>query len=211
MNWGEFRTQIRRSILKEPSPIKWSDAVLQDLCGWALDTFCAHTAAVSAATFEPAETFTLPENVFGDVETSGVLYYRASEDAPLTYFTPMRLEFTDEPTFSVWGNTLTLSQVPTGGLFTLKYYALYPHPTSDSDPITIPAWARNAVAHLIGALAQTPEAIQSAGIDRWKSRDDSGNPEDNALRIQQSHLMKFYENEITRFPRQMRENVYRRV
>jgi len=214
LTWADYRTQIRRSILNDEDSNTWGDEVLLDLCGWALDAFCAHTAAASAVTFEPAQELELPENLYSDVETTGVLYYRRESSAPVVIPSARLFDFADtkEISYTIWGNTLTLSaDPPTDISLVLRYFALWDHPSADESEIPIPAWSRGAVAHLVGAYAQTSTGIQSANIDRWKDRRDSGNPEDNALRIQQQHLLKLYEAEIGRYPRQMREGLYQKL
>lgn len=211
MNWGTFRTQIRRSILKEVEVTNWSDESLMDACGWALDTFCAHTALVSGVTYEaPEQAIVLPDDVFDDIERTGLVYVATSPVivARPTYIIPDH--GASALSYVVWGNTLTFSKAPSADV-TVRYFAYYPHPVDDNSEILIPRWAYNAVAHLVGALALTQDAINSSGISRWNTREESGTPEDNALRIQQNHLLKVYENEINRFPRQDRLNHYQKL
>jgi hypothetical protein len=214
MNWGTFRTQIRRSILEDATSITWpNDDLLADLCGWALDTFCAHTASPTSVTYTgvSGSTLTLPSDVYGDFESTGYVYLRSS--TTVTLVKPARLldaEDTENLTFSVWGSTLQFSESVTEDVV-LRYFALYPHPSSDSDELAIPAWAYNALAHLIGALALTTKSVSSANIDRFKGPEDKGGPEDNALRAQQIHLLRVYEQELARHPRQIRENSYQRL
>jgi hypothetical protein len=215
MDWATFRTQVRRSILEDPDKVTWTDDdELMDFCGWALDTFCAHTAVASSVLYEDiaASTLVLPDNVYGDVESSGYVYLNVT-DVGWSQVKPARLfDFapSEEITYSVWGSTLQFSEAVSGDVL-VRYFALYPHPTDDNSEITIPAWAYTAVAHLIGAYALTMKGISSAGIDRYKGEEDRGSPEDNALRAQQVHLLKVYDLEIARHPRQIRENSYQRL
>jgi hypothetical protein len=189
--------------------------VLLDLVGWAMDTFAAHTANVTGMTLPSpvGQTITLPDNIVGNFETTGLVYLRSSDDTITRVSSAALLSYedTEENTFTVWGNTLELYSEPAStDTLTLRYFSLYDHPTADNSIIGIPAWAHNAVAHLVGALALTSQAVQSAGIDRWKDKKDAGNPEDNALRIQQQHLMRFYNEELLRYPKQNRENYYQK-
>lgn len=215
LTWATLRTQVRRSILKEPTALSWSDDVLLDLCGWALDTFCAHTALVTGVTVSAPLTTTIPQptDIFSNLETTGLLYLRTASEVCVVP-PALQLPYTDtqEITYSVWGSNILLSCAPSPTKdLVIRYFATYPHPVADSDAILIPTWGVNALAHLIGALAQTSLAVQSAGIDRWKDKKDSGNPEDNALRIQQSHLFKIYDAEMARFRPQVRENYYQKL
>lgn len=212
MNWADFRTQIRRSILKDSGKAIWSDdTLLLDLCGWALDTLCAHTAAVSSVTMPaPVSTsFALPDNLFSDLETTGLVYLQATDCT--RRLRPSLYGQSEEGciTFNVWNGAITFSEtLPTSEDLIIRYFASYPHPVLDSDLITAPAWALGPLAHLIGALALTSESIASAEVNQWKGKKDSGTPEDNALRIQQSHLLDFYERELARYPRQRREGFW---
>lgn len=216
LTWADYRTTIRRSILKDPSASTWSNDVLADICKWAQDTFCAHTALPTSFIYTSAQQeMTLPDNVFSDVETTGKLYFLPSDGSESVYLVPSLSLGSNQDdinlAFSVWGDTISLNAVPDAGTMKLLYFTFYPAPTGDSSLILIPRWALHAVAHLIGALAMTPEAVQSAEIDRWKDRSDSGYPDDNALRSQQQWMLKVYQNELDRFRRQDRENYYNKV
>lgn len=213
MTWGNFRTIIRRSILKDPNKTTWTDdSVLLDLFGWAQDSFCAHTAVPTSITIDPAvQTNNLPANLFADLEDTGALYYiNGTNVSIIPPAKPLDYGATRDVTFTVFGDTFILTAEPDPSTsLKLFYFAYYPTPTSDDSLITLPRWSYNAVAHLVGALAHTSVSVQSAGIDRWKDRrTDSGTPEDNALRVQQQWMFKVYENELARYPNQSRENYY---
>lgn len=181
-----------------------------------MDTFCAHTAAESGVVYPAPVTsveLTLPDNVYSDVETTGILYLKSA--AIIEEVKPSRYVGFDTNTgitYSVWGNSLILSDLPDDNQdLVLRYFAYYPAPTSDDSPLAVPRWSYNALSYLVGALALTPVGVQSANISQWKDKKDSGNPEDNALRVQQEHLQRMYEREILRYPRQDRQNYYRRL
>lgn len=208
--WSDYRTQIRRSILKDPSATTWANDVLADLCGWALDTFCTHTAAVTASTFDPVREIPVPENLFGDVEQEAILYFWRDDQVPVVVrplISPSSYSVSS-PTFTEWNKVLTLSaDPPTNANMTLRYFAHYNHPVQDADTIDIPPWAYYPVAFLVGAYAMTGVAIQSANIRQWNDKRDSGTPEDNSLRVQQGHMLRVYESEIARHPTQDRKGL----
>lgn len=215
LTWGDYRTKIRRSILKDPNAKTWTNDVLSDICQWAQDTFCAHTALPTSYTYtSTARQLDLPDNVFSEIEKTGKLFFIADEDGTVNVVPPLyNLDTQDVQNlaYTAWNNQITFNATPDAGKIVLLYFAHYPAPVSDSDLILLPRWSLNAVSHLIGALAHTPEAVQSAGIDRWKTREDAGYPDDNALRAQQQWMLKVYDNELHRYPQQMRENFYNRV
>lgn len=207
--WGDYRTQLRRSVLKDPDKVTWSDDVLRDLVGWALDTFCAHTAVPTGVSYAtPTGTsVAVPTNAFGDVETTGLLYLQTT---PIQIVEPQRFSGTaTESTYfySVWGSEIVLSSVPTASL-TLRYFAYYDHPVLDSDVLQCPQWSFLPLNYLIAAGALTSVGVQSANISQW---DEKGNEENNALRAQQKYFMALYEDALRRQTPQDRKNFYRRL
>lgn len=209
--WGVFRSQIRRSVLKSLTQDTWGDEALKDMMGWALQTFAAHTAMPSGVTYTGATgtVFTLPDNIYSPLDETGVVYLVTTSgfEAVNPYY---RTE--DGQSYDIWGNDLIFREELDGSKdLQIKYFAYYPEPSSDSDEIMVPGWAFSALSYLMGALALTPEGVQSANIRQWNDRYDSGNPEHNSLRAQQEHFIKLYEREIGRHVRQDRENFFRRL
>jgi hypothetical protein len=129
MNWATYRTQIRRSILKEITPINWTNDSLLDACGWALDTFCAHTAIATGVIYEaPEQMVALPDDVFGDLEVTGLVYVLTSPVLVIKPASLLTYEDTQSTVYSIWGSTLTFSTVPEANV-ALRYFTYYPHPT----------------------------------------------------------------------------------
>src|SRR5690606_15478425 len=125
LTWGAFREQIRRSVLRDLDDAVWTNDQLKDACGWALDTFCAHTAVATAIVHTDVDTtLPLPENLYGDLERSGLLYVRYNESVG-TYFPALTLPANSvEASFSVWGDLIYLSSAPPAGSeLTILYYA----------------------------------------------------------------------------------------
>lgn len=208
--WGEYRTQLRRSVLKDPNQVTWSDDILRDLMGWALDTFCAHTAVATGMTYSAVTgtTVAIPDNVFGDLEATGLVYLQTT---PIQVAEPQF--FQDQSPkgttyfYSLWGNQLVFNAAP-GCDVTLRYFAYYDRPVLDSDVVACPQWAESALTYLIGAYALTSIGVQSANISQW---DEKGNEENNALRAQQKYFMGLYEDALRRHSPQDRKNFYRRL
>lgn len=213
--WGDYRTVIQRTILHDTAQTVWQDDLLLDCIGWALDAFCVHTAQPTSVVYDPAQQQNaLPADIFASMEDTAALYLINTSRVYLVEpLQPLNYENTRDLSYAAYGNGFTLTQTPPdSSTLQLFYFAYYPHPVSDDDLITIPQWAYNAVAHLVGSYAHTSVAVQSAGIDRFKDkRTDSGSPEDNALRAQQKWMFQVYENELARFPNQNRENYYERL
>lgn len=230
----DFRAMLRRSILKDeaadPNKYKWSDDSLTDLIGWALDTFCAHTAQPSTVLYQHGQpqnptdptvcwdmgvdtVFPLPDDVFEKPDLSGRV--KIEVDGRTGYYDPVnysqRQELWTGHGFYTWPETsLVLTSAPgTGATLTLYYFAFWPHPVLDTDPIPGPRWALPALAHLVGAYALSGYAMRSANIAQWKEKPEAGTPEDNALRSQQRWLLEMYEQLLLKYPRQDRENFWR--
>lgn len=215
LTWGEYRTIIRRTILNDRENTNWpNNDTLLDCIGWALDAFCAHTAVPTSIVYTSvSQQFTAPENLFGDLASTGRLYLTTSSRFVAIPSLDLLAKEDTGLVFSVYGDNVVLSEDPStlysgGKLF---YFAYYNHPVLDSDTIDIPVWARNAVAHLVGAYAITQNAMLIAQINQWKSREDAGTPVQNAIEVQQKWMLKFYENELARYPNQKRENYYERL
>lgn len=213
ITWGAYREQVRRSLLKDTTQTTWQDDELRDMVWWALDVFCAHTAAVTSVTIPATGTiYTVPENLYSPLEETGLLYLDANGTVTNLYTARPGISHEDPETYSVWGSEIVLETQPVAGAnLVIRYFAYYNHPYSDDDTIDIPRWAFSAFNHLVTAYALTPVGVQSANISQWKDRQDSGQPENNALRVQQQHHYKLYEQELSRVPPQDRSNFYKKL
>lgn len=213
MIWATFREQVRRSVLKDPNRITWTDDQLRDICWWALDTFCAHTAVATSVTYDATgTTYALPDNQFESLEEAGLVYTIDSANTR-TYLPPFFLA-SEAPSLISYEEfpkgTLLLSDTPNDATLVVRYFAYYNHPYADDDTIDVPAWGIPALSFLIGAHAMSSVAVNAGNIRQWNSKTDSGNPEHNPLQSLQRHFLQLYENEINRFPRQERQNLWRR-
>lgn len=219
--WAQLRTQIRRTILKDEtaSRYRWPDAVLLDCINWAMDTFCAHTAVATGVEYAASGVgpYSLPDNVYENVEQSGQVYTRASSTniSGYDYLNPVRytdgLDFTSGKGYYEWPEgTLYLLQDPGDtALVGIRYFAYYNHITSDADVMPVPRWSLIALSYLAAAYALSGDAVKSANIRQWAESPEKGTPEDNSLRKQQDYFFERYEREINRYPRQDRENQFR--
>lgn len=214
MNWGEFRTIVRRSILKDPNATRWSNDNLRDYVWWALDTFCAHTAMATSTSYVCDGTqfvFSLPANVYESVEQAGVVFTQSgSAQAPANYLVPVYttpgFNLQNEKGFYTWPREQLTCVVPPASGYNLhvRYFAYYNHPYADADGIEVPSWALNPISYLVAAHALSNLESEEASLSRFDTKKDSGTPEDNAMRSIQSWWLRLYETEINRHPRQNR-------
>lgn len=215
--WGDYRTQIQRSVLQDSSQQRWTNEMLLDFVGWALDAFCAHTAVATATSFvgdDETKAFTLPGNVYEKVDIAG-LVYTAFEDrveylAPV-YYSP-GMNTTSESGFYTHpdGTLNTVIPPEESWILNVHYFAYYNHPFADDDEITLPSWGYTPVAYLVGIHALTAVGIKEARISQYDSKRDLGAPDDSALRSQQEWMVKMYDAELVRHRRQDRQNTFRK-
>lgn len=214
MLWSEFRTALRRSVLKDESALTWSNEALLDVCKSALDVLAAHTAVATGAVLSPASSeYTLPSNLYGSLEETGALFtVNASSQVTRWYVaTYFPEEVYGEYLFRTWGDRLILTEAPADSdVLELRYFAYYDHPISDNSVLGIPRWSNLAFSYLMAAIALTPVSMQSSNINQWKTKTDSGQPEQNALKVAQDWMYTLYEREIARYPRQDRKTYFGR-
>jgi hypothetical protein len=219
--WGAFRTQIRRSILADVSEkrARWSDEILMDCVNWAMDEFCAHTAVATAVQYAASGVgpYPVPENIYEKLEHAGMVYLTSEGASPTDYeyLNPIRytegLDLTADRGFYEWPEgSLYLAKAPSeSGIVGIRYYAYYNTIVTDEDEMPVPRWALPAIGYLTAAYALSGDAIKSANIRQWAESPEKGTPEDNSLRRQQEWMLELYHRELSKFPRQDRENSFR--
>jgi hypothetical protein len=233
VTWVDFKDQIRRNVLNDEDGANWKDSQIYDFTRWALDVFCQHTAPGKELVIEvgsldangiaydldTATSFDLPDDLFEDLAISGLVFVRTPNSTRI--LDPLRTtpgaKDSDTNLLVYWQfpfNKLNLHK-PLGAQNSLviRYFAYY-DPPDENDPdavIPVPRWALKPIASLVGSFALESQAVQSATIDRWKDRSDSGNPEQNALRVQQAFLRGEYERELSKHPSQDRVTYFREM
>jgi len=217
LTWGDYRTQIQRSILQDESEQRWDTEMLRDYVWWALDAFCAHTAVATATSFvcvTDEKVFTLPDNVYEKIDVAGLVY--TEFDGRVEYLQPVfytpGLNTTSESGFYTHPNGSLNTVIAPGDGYTLNvhYFAYYNHPFADNAVIDLPSWGYTPVAYLVGIHAMTSVGIKEARISQYDSKRDLGAPDDSALRSQQEWMVKMYDAELARHRRQDRSNTIRR-
>ena len=214
MTWGNYKTAVRRSILKDPTGTKWTDDMLRDFMGWALDALLPHTAYATGTSYEGdglTVAFALPDNIYVPLEQAGfvTIVDPTGEDVPrylLPTYSSFNISPSDEYGFFCWPeNQLNIgSPVSIGDVLDVKYYAYYNHPVQDSDLITAPTWALSALSYRVGAYALAQREIQEAKLSTFDDKRDSGTPEDSATRLQAEAWIKRWYEELAAHPKQVR-------
>ncbi len=223
--WGDLRTQLRRSILKDSVPdeetgdFRWDDLELRDFCWWALESLAQHTAAATASSYQgDGETteFDLPDNLFtGEKLDITGLVYTEDADGDITYLDPIK--YTDDIEFDSGIGFYThpdlklhLTDAPGDGTtLHVRYFAFYNNPYADDDTIDVPRWMLGPLAYLIGAHAMTGAGLKSSFIRQWGAKPDTGTPEHNPIRAQQKWFLEMFEREMAKHSPQDRTNFFR--
>lgn len=215
VTWSSYKTQVRRSILKDPAGSKWSDDMLKDFMGWALDALCAHTAYATGTSYAgdgETTTFSLPSNIYLPLDQAGLVTVQdgAGAEIPkylLPVFSSYGLSPNDERGYLCWQDDQIVTNVPVDDADSLVvyYYAYYTHPVSDTDLVTAPMWAHAALSYRIGAYALAQREISEAKISTFDDKRDSGTPEDSATRLQAEAWIKRWYEELAAHPKQVRK------
>ena len=197
--WSDFRTHIKRSVLKDiASTPTWSNDVLLDCLGWALDMFCAHTAVVTSTVVEPVSdqtAYALPLNLFESPEAAGAVY--TISGSTRLYMKPWFYYPETDPSEAYWveDDNIVFAEVPASDVY-LRYYAYWTKPVDDDDEITLPRWALPAIANLVGWFAMSPESRATSNLKNFAEDPEKGTPLDNANTQQQNQYMKIYQQII---------------
>jgi len=102
---------------------------------------------------------------------------------------------------------LSLSKAPDSGDVVTVYYRGFwtkpANPTDDGFVLTIPRYLVHAVALYAAAYALMPGAVQTAAIRQFNTKVDSGNPEHNPVAERVTFLLRLFNAEMSRHPRQI--------
>jgi hypothetical protein len=232
--WAAFRNTMRQTMLADLEEANFTDEVLLDCYTFALDTLCSHTALPKSIEFSDSTVkatvpstvfydmsvdtaFQMPTDMFEPLDVSGQIQI-ANATGKVSYPDPVKrtrglspYKTMSVPGYWIWPEFILNLTEPAGpgGVLSVDYFAYYPYPSLDADVLPHPRWANTAMQYLAAAHALSSYSVQSASIDRFKDKYDSGNPEQNSLRVQQKHFLEMYERELARRPSQDRTNFFR--
>lgn len=217
LTWGTLKGQLRRLLKDEdPARFRWNEYQLLDFVSWALDALCSHTAVASATGFDlstESSPFTLPDNVYESIVRSGAVY--TDSGIVKTYINPIRFNrqagIPKGYLLTENDSKLTLKNITnTTDLLVVQYFAYYPHPSQESDLILAPSWATAALNYRMAAYAYSPFAGRRANIGQWDQKPDTGRKVDNPLQDQTMSYLEMWDQELSLYPPQQRENYFTR-
>jgi len=203
---GELKNQIIRNVGDDPDATGTDipDEMILDSVNAALNAILPScwkpaTSALTGA----ASSYALPSDIFE---------VQAVWDADAKTFLDSAILAPGEPTANATGNGWFLypygyisfytALSASGG--TLYYSATWDKPTVDSDVIEAPAYATTGLALYGASYAILMRIGAQSRLGNYKTRIDSGTPEDNPLLDYSTYLLKRFDIEMSRLPRIVR-------
>ncbi len=86
----------------------------------------------------------------------------------------------------------------------VSYFGYFDLVTDDTDLIPAPRWAEEALVWYIQMLAMAKPSVQASMLGQYKTKIDSGSPEDNPLMKSVEHCRKMWDRILASNPRQER-------
>jgi hypothetical protein len=194
----------------------WSVEDLRDYLGDALAAVSAHTARESLFEQElTADTasLALPD----DFLDPGPIWLSNGSTRQLLSPAPLRPGETlpdseavgDESDFYWWpeGTINFFRQVASGNTLRVHYWAYWSVPSEPEaeEVIPIPRWLESPVKWNMLMQAMTKPGAQAAYLAQFKTKRDSGDPEDNPLIVSARFYKRLYDGDLAEKPPQNRK------
>lgn len=194
MNWGSLKTIIGRKV-NDPTATKYAASLLDNVNAALRVLATTHTGLASVSDYtgdgETAQ-FPLPGNC---IENRILGVYDTTYDTWLTRVTFFPGQALDEG-YYVWpdGYVNFSPAIISDSVYRLHYVAYYPEIVDDSSEFLIPQWAIEAIALYTAGRVLEDYASQMAVLGQFRTRVDSGNPEDQpVLQLSRRYIEQFYE------------------
>ncbi|MCK5307595.1 MAG: hypothetical protein KAJ73_03200 [Zetaproteobacteria bacterium] len=113
--------------------------------------------------------------------------------------------------FILWpSDKLTVFHAPAIGTGNLRlyYWGTYSDVVSLTDILEPPVWSHEALMFYTIALSLMPDMQDTATINQWNTRVDSGRPVDNPLLQSYDKIMHSYHEALSLWPKQLRDQYY---
>ena len=194
MDWGDLKIIIGRKV-NDPGATKYAASLLDNFNAAQRILAATHTGLTLASDYTgDGETtqFPLPSNCVSN-RIHGV--YDVTEDIWLTkvFFYPGQA--LDEG-YYVWPDGMInfSPAIADDSVYRLHYVAYYPEMTGDDSEIVIPNWAIEAAVLYTAGRTLEDYGSQMAILGQFRTRVDSGNPEDQpVLTLSRRYIEQFYE------------------
>ena len=207
ITYGEFVEKVLR-LLDDPGQQIYEDGLVWDgICGAheAIMPYAPKFAQATLTAGSAGDLYTLPTDLYSiqavqDVD-SGKFIPRATL-APLTARSSTSIS--DNDWIEYPNGYLNLSvALSEGDQLRLYYFAYWNKPETESDLgfiLEVPTAALVGMMYYAGSHCLLPKSSNSANIRQFNLRVDSGNPEDNPLRVQAELYRKLFFQEMKMLP-----------
>lgn len=202
---GEFKNRITFALGEDPDTgTDLPDDLMLDAAHTALDAILPHCWKPAKYTLSgAADSYSLPTDIF---EAQAVW------DSGKNTFLDSAILAPGEPSASASGNGWFLypngyvsfytALSASGGI--LYYSAVWAKPTADSAAIEAPEYATAGLVMYASSYALLMRIGAQARLGNYKTRIDSGTPEDNPLLDYSTYLLKRFDIEMSRLPRMVK-------
>lgn len=206
ITWSTFRAAIAQK-LNDPTMGRYGPELLLGCANDALVAFAAtHTGVASDFTVTgdgTTYTYDLPEDIVeaGNAGVYAVQYPDQEWLREEKYWPGVRWPSTARSTSSrpkayvLWPTgKISFTQIPVASAsITIHYVAYYPAVVDTDSVITVPVWAQEAIKLYAAAAALEPASTKAGQLGQYKSRFESGKPEDNPLlRLSEHYMHRYY-------------------
>ena len=202
ITFQEIKDRVVLLLGDTPSSTSIESDLLVDSVYAALDAIMPYVWKASTATIPGGSTtFATPSDLYevnSIFDISGDYFIESALLVPETY----RANVSEGNGWFQYPNGYIsfLNAVGTDGA-TLYYGASWTKPTSDGETLEIPDVAINAIAYYAASYAILGQASSASKLGNYRTRMDSGNPEDNPLLELSIYFIKRFEVEVSRLPK----------
>ena len=194
MNWGSLKLIVGRKV-NDPDATKYNASLLNNANAALRLLATTHTGLASVSDYVgDGETtqFSLPSNCIEN-RVHGV--YNSTYDvwlSKVTFFPGKPLD----TGYYVWpdGYINFSPYIASSSTYQVHYVAYFPEIENDSSVIQIPPWAIEPVVLYTAGRTLEDHASQMAVLGQFRTRVDSGSPEDQpVLQLSKRYIEQFYE------------------
>lgn len=207
--WATLKTEIDQYVMGQA--LKRATELLTLANDALVFLATVHTGVASSFTItaEGDSQFTLPDDIVESNDGAVVAgVYDNTNKVWLSKSEFLPLEDTS-PGYFVWpSGTLNIVPTPTVAYTYGVYYVAYFDPiVDDTSEISMPNWMFEAVKLYTASRLMLGLSTDAALIAQFKTRVDSGNPEDNPILQESKQLMKEFESLINSIPAYQRDKL----
>jgi len=188
--WGSFKMELGRKVYDLDAD-KYPEAALAGINDALRFIAATHTGLPSIFEFEAVgeSTFPLPEVIARVIRVTDAYNNELEEQVNLGV-----------NGYLIWGPSIIVYPTPRTDL---KVYAecYYNEITGDADVLNVPQWMLEPLKLYAASRILDDPGCQFALLNQFKTRVDSGNPEQMPLNIMAAHYMKQFHELLNRHPR----------